>query len=131
MPHQRTDDAGQHIGVGTRRNRALLSTAQLGCGNHLHCLGDLARAFYTANAPAQIENVGHGYAVFFSSAFFFSSSESAFTDDSFSFASRCSATKFALYSSRADLMRFFKSSSNDFLVAISFSNADCAESRYG
>ena len=50
-PLQRLQHAGQHRHVRARVDRPLLSATQLGGRDHLHGLGDLARALDAANAP--------------------------------------------------------------------------------
>ena len=40
-------------GVGTRRDRRFLRTAQLGGGDHLHRLGDLLRRLHRADADLE------------------------------------------------------------------------------
>ncbi len=47
------------IGVGTRRNDALLGAAQFRGRDHFHGLGDLLRVFHGADAPPQIDQTRH------------------------------------------------------------------------
>jgi hypothetical protein len=56
-------DRGGHpvekIGVGAAGQRRLLGLAHLGCGNHLHRLGDLRRIFDRLDPAAHVSGVGH------------------------------------------------------------------------
>ena len=58
-PRQRLQNAGDHLGVGTRGKRPLLRSAQLGRRDHLHGLGDLPRVFDATDAAPKIEYVCH------------------------------------------------------------------------
>jgi ABC-type transporter lipoprotein component MlaA len=52
--HQRLQNIGQHLGVWARRHGAFLCTPQLGCGDHLHGLGDLPRVAHAADSPPDV-----------------------------------------------------------------------------
>src|SRR6185437_2846474 len=56
---QRFQDIRQHLRIWTRSQGALLSAAKSRSGDHLHGARDLARVDHAANAPPDVENVGH------------------------------------------------------------------------
>ena len=57
--HQRLQHIRQHLRIRTRRQRALLRPPQLRRRDHFHGLGDLPRVDHAADAPPDVENVGH------------------------------------------------------------------------
>ena len=48
------------LGVRTRGDHAILRAAQLRRRDHLHGLGDLLRVLHRADAPADVDQAGHG-----------------------------------------------------------------------
>src|ERR1019366_9132532 len=57
--HERFENVGEHLRIGTRGERALLGAAQLRRGDGLHGLGDLPRVDHAADAAPDVENVCH------------------------------------------------------------------------
>jgi hypothetical protein len=57
--YQRFQNVGQHLRIGTARERAFLRAAQFRRRDGLHGLGDLPRVDHAADSAPDVENVGH------------------------------------------------------------------------
>src|SRR5579859_1819519 len=56
---EREQYAGQHLGIGTPCQGALLRATELGRRDHLHGLGDLPRVLHAADTAPDVEDVSH------------------------------------------------------------------------